>query len=712
MKERSRDLASNKKGPAEEGEGEFHLTGAVLEKIITPSYLEFISGAAGFNFAVIDEPPPGLPDYVMGFTNPTTKVIYIVRKNVEGIIKHLSKQEGGMDKGLQILKGLLVHEGGHHAPEVKALENKLKSIIGEEKEGGLVPSEFTSYFSDPKDGKDIKKLYWQAFWFDVCNGGLDVWLEAFQSRGRLSGSFGNDLLALNQDSITGREGLTSLPPHHQLTQWFVGEEVYFKGRAKSTVPHRRARELDEVAVKNLSPEVFKAVQKLRHDGVFSEMTNTGAFESWTAMPADEDRAIARKFQAMADHYVKAWMKLLVNYFLEKKKEFAEQAKRENLHEEQKFEGEKRILRKVLDETQQMGQAAYASSTPSPEEAEQIKKIFDQIAAGPLPGESTKPAEASKPSALDQHLAEIDRRMNELESKRISELADRFKVSPEAVSKVERIENTYASAIEQLATDIAESFISQRRIKTEHQVSEGEEMFGMQDILYEERKAGIEESRLFQRNYQASEFLSTEVEHLIDTSGSMQSGRRLEYAQTVAIVITRAFERVKAILEGENLLRPEGEEPLRTGFVLFTGHPERIKKLDELNIPQTLAQMVEQTGKHSGGTDDAAAIAALESEFKIRQDNVLKFMIIYSDAEGNAPAVQNMMNMLEQDQGIIVIVVAMGAHPQNVANTYGSAARAKGATNIFIIQGDDVNANLPLLSNYLKTKVKEAAERLS
>ncbi|MEK7540405.1 MAG: vWA domain-containing protein [Patescibacteria group bacterium] len=721
MKEVRFDRAATPKGPptppVKFTEPEIEFSARELEQIMDPAYLELISGASGFSYQIIDEPPPNVPQHVLGFTDMRRKRIFLVRQNAARLLLEL-KASGTPEKGAQKLRGFLVHEGGHHAPEVLALDQKLRVILGKSE---LEPNALQEYFNDPADRKpddpqdkgETRALFWKAFWYDNCNGSLDVWLESFQARGQFDYSLGEDLFTLHELSVTGRDFLRGMPLHHQLTQVLVGEEVYLKGRGKKKVREQRVQELDQFAHENLDPEVAKALTRLRKDGVMGAMGDRTSFEYWGAnSPQQKERCINKKFQAVVEHIYPAWRKLLLLEFERRKEAFrqmAKEAKRTFTDPELKQIYHK-ILKELLDKTQEMGKDAYASETPGEGDPQKMEEIFKKIQASSRGKEPNAPP--PPPSALDKAKAAISRGLEDVDAKKIVDLADRFGVSEASLRKLQDIERKYAGEIERLATDIADSFLNQRRARIRYQMLEGMTTPGMEGIEYAEAQRGNLDVRTHQITEQAAEFLQTEVEHLFDTSGSMSAHNRLEYAQIVSVILTRAFEKVKAILEGEGLLRPQEEDPLRSGYVLFTTAPERIKKLDEPSKPGTLAQMIEQTGKHSGGTDDAAAIKALETQFKLREPNVLKFMIIYSDGEGNAGAVQNIMEAIEKDKSIIVVIVAMGANPGNVATTYETTVRSKGGQNIKIVQGDDVKANLPELTNFFKKVIREASERLS
>lgn len=681
-----------------------------LTAIIHPSYLETISGSTGFSYYVIEIPPPGLPDYVIGFTDQKSKKIFLVRKNIAAMYAHMLR-EGTQDQAKQKIEGLLIHEGGHHAPEVKALEKLIKEVLGKPE---LEPQELQEFFNDPSDQNKTRELFWKAFWFDLGNASLDIWLEAYQARGEFAESFGKSLMVLNDASVKGRDFLTKIPLHHQLAQWLVGEEGYYKkDQRRGKTASRLKDELEEVDERLLSPEVSRAVRKLREAGVHRALVNTNAFTYWGSdTPEVKARAINQKFQCVVDHICPIWRKLLLVEFERRKAEFKESVKTEKppLTIEEMQAAFHKILKILLDETQEAGQKAFASGTPSQEEQQGIQKIFEKIIQKGGSGKGDTPSQPSpQPSALDKARQEINAAFEESERKRIAELAGRHEVSEASQSRLEEIRREYHAEIAWLTKELAKIFINQRRTKMKYQVIEGPIRPGMEGIDIAETLAGNPEPKTRQKVEKTTQFLETEIEHLFDTSGSMQ-GERLKYSQIVSVIITTAFENVKKLLNAQGLLRQERnkrENPLRTGFVLFTTAPERIKKLDEPTKPNALAQMIEQTGRHSGGTDDAAAIQALNTDFKLRRGNTLKFMAVYSDGEGNPQAVQNILSTIEKDNSITVLVVAMGTQVEHVLQTYESPARAKGATNVFVVQGDDIRGNVHKLGTYLVKRAQEA-----
>lgn len=680
-----------------------------IEDIVDPTFLQNLSRASGgFYFVLIDpeQLPPGLQTQ-LGYTNRRTGGIYLLR---EAAVRLLQEPDGERS-----IRGFFAHEAGHHAPEVVRMQDKLVDVLGKQ---DMEPHELHEYFEMDEQMKELmlediptRQLFWRAVNGDAWNGAADVWLEEFMGRDPFLG-VRNDYRHLYR-RILGRDAafLQSMPFHHQLTQWLVGEERYYRASERMSRSKRNTM-LQAKAEELLSPTVAKAVRELREKGAIEVLMDNKPWESWSATDKDYDRAIDQKFIAVTEYLFPQWKQLLLKQFEASVKEAVasvEQEEQRKLTKDEKKQVEFRVLRQLLHETIRRGNGAYASQTPDPQQEDKKNVKIDQI--GPRPSKSADKITPALPSARDEMERGMRDRMAEYHRTRIEDLADRFGVDREDIERQQRIEKEYAQEIEDLANDIAESFLSQRRAETDRHHYEGELEPGMEPFVVAEAERGNLDIAAYQQLVQAIEFMQTEVEMLLDSSGSMQNNR-LEMGWVLCVIIQRAFERVKAMIEDEQLLRPEEEDPLRVGYVLFADAPSRIKKLDEPITEKSLAQMMHQTRTYTGGTDDAGAITALTTEFKAREGRVLKFLIIVSDGEGNAAAVQNIMNTLEKDDDILVIVVGMGAKAQNVIDTFSTKARSAGTKNIFPVTGNDVRANVHTLGKYLCDKVRAKAEQMA
>ncbi len=680
-----------------------------LEDIIDATFLQDLSeSSGGFYFVLIDksELPPGVQTQI-GFTNRRTGGIYLLRDAAA----HLLQQLNGKEK----IRGFFAHEAGHHAPWVVKLEKKLIDVLGKQE---LEPHELQEYFGLDEQLKELmlediptRQLFWRAANGDAWNGTLDVWLEEFMGREPFLGVRDDYKHLYGMEKGRDAEFLQSMPLHHQLTQWLVGEERYYRASERMTRSQRNAM-LQAKADQLLSPAVAAAVRQLREQGAITVVMDNKPWVSWATTERDHEYAIDQKFTAATEYIFPQWKQLLLRQFEATSEETiaeVEAQEQRPLTTEEKKKVAFRVLRKLLHETIARGNAAYASAAPDSGNEEKKNVKMNEIGSRRTPpsDKNTPPP----PSAREQMERNMRDQMAEHRRLRIADLADRFGVDQSDIERQQRIEKEYAQEIEDLANDIADAFLSQRRQEKDLHHFEGDLTPGMEPFVVAEAQRGNMDIAAYEQLVQAIEFMQTEVEMLLDSSGSMQNNR-LEMGWVLCVIIQRAFERVKGMIEDEQLLRPEEEDPLRVGYAGFADVPFRIKKLDEVMTEKSLAQMIHQTRTNSGGTDDATAIKALTTEFKSREGRVLKFLIIVSDGEGNPDAVQNIMSALEKDGDILVIVVGMGAKAENVIATYANKARTAGSKNILPVVGDDVRKNVQIIGKYLRDKVRAKAEEMA
>lgn len=675
------------------------LTEADLSQLMSPDFLSALNLASGYErneqgflFQLIDEPPPGIPEWCIGFTDMRTKVIYIVKPTA----LHLIQKER---LGKAAVKGLLRHEGGHHAPEVLKLDRKLRNTLGQKE---LEPPELQDYFTDATParvghddttiGNIRRAAYWRAVMSDIFNGALDVWLEQYGTRGEFTTEARHDLLALHTSSEQGRpkELFEQIPLHHQLTQWLVGEEQYL-GIGVAQTREARKRLLQQTAVALLDPRVANAVRSLRDKHALHTLMNTEIHANWAATERDFDAAIEKKYTAVIQYIYEAWKKLFVEAF-------RQEVEKENKKEDKT--AEKEILDKLLRVTTELGQKAFGSQTPADADEHDKEKKITSILKGEQPTQSNEvqPPEATLTPDSGQALRQEN--LTGMEKKTIEDLAGRFNVSPESIRESQRIENEFALEIHHFATVLAEILIDERMPKIESGHREGMLKPGLEHVIIGARKTGERDLQIFNQTVISPEQTEADVELLFDTSGSMKTGKRLQLAQTMGVVVTRGFQQANEILSAQQFVDPSRGEVLRIGSVAFADNPKRIKKLTESITAQTVPQMIEQTNTFTGGTDDAAAVEALSTQFRRNENRVLKFLVIASDGEGNVGSLRQVLQSIEQHNDMTVIIVGMGSNADSVSASYETEARSRGATNIFVLKGTDVRGNVKKLSDYL------------
>lgn len=694
-----------------------------LEEIFNPEFLRILTEASGgFTYTLIsaqDAPRYGVSPHTIGFTDMNTRRIYLVKEHALHFLqdKKIGKRQ---------IRGFLLHEGGHHTPPVLVLDKRLRQDLGKQ---DLEPSELQDFFSDPDDHGKTRELYWRAVMSDCFNGVLDAWLEEYMARPPYD-SIAEDFNSLYEQSQQGRskelflgatvdtpEGPVQTPPmplHHQLTQRLVGEERYFKRREVDRLVERKSpkfqKELQQNAQDLLDPRVASTVEQLRKDNAFNVLMDRSRFIDPFATDKQIENFQEQKYRAAIDFFYRSWRALLLEEFERRKQYAADEAAANNeTHtKEEWLQIHHKILKELLGQTEQLGQS-FGIITPGKGDKKELEKIFKGIAGSAGGGRGKGEAPPSPTiSDLDRMRREIQSKFDEMKRKEIKDLADRFGVSEASLRKLRDLESRHANDILRLTEALAEVFINQRLPKTIYEQTEGMITPGLEHVLVGGAMRGDHDLRVRQDIIESPEFMQTEVEFMADTSGSMQN-QRLELAEAMFVIVTRAFENVKERLSSQNLLRPQEEDPLRVGYAGFSDKPYRVKKLSEPTIKdRTLAQMIEQYGKVSGGTDDAASLEALKGEFQKNVERVLKFLVVASDGEGNPDGVQKLLKEIEEDNSIIMIVVAMGTDHSAVASTYESAARRAGSSNIFVITGEEVTHSVNTLCDYLVKQIRRKA----
>lgn len=701
-----------------------------LQEILDPDFLQIITHARDkegyrsyFHYELIDEPPPGVPAHVMGFTDMNTGSIYLVKRYVLEFLKKKGIDKSDEKKGRSALRGFFRHEGGHHSPEVTQLQDALTEDAGKREDE---PPELIEFFDEEGDDGKRRKAYWQAVMSDIYNASFDVWLEEYTVRGTYLYAQ-HDFRNLYEDCCTtGRpkEMFDRLPLHHQLSQWLVGEDRYYKAfeHAEMT-PEERVEASMKLAKERLHPDVVKALEKLHGSRAIEALRSPAKF-SRTAPRQVQAAGTREKFKAVKDHIYKEWRDLLVKEYEKQLEELEKQLKKgkRKLSDEQMGKVKRNIIDQLLGNTDKMGKEAWGSLTPSEGEMKKIKEALDRIRKAGA-GKGTEKAgpkpEPSEQSERDRQREAITKAKRRRKKNEMTEMANRFGVDEKSIRFVEDTVREFQNEIDDLATALKNIFEDQWRVEWEKQLR-----IGMVEPLRITEKvihvlSGVPDSKTQTMPGQKPDFMETEIEFMFDVSGSMGGNRRLELSQKMGIIVARAFEAVKMILlgqeEGQRWLAEEankGRDPLRIGYSCFTSEAYRIKKPDEPNTKESLAQMVWNTDRISGGTDIEEAMSALMNAFEKVPDNVKRFMVFASDGEDSAEATQAMLRKIEKDKEMIVIILAMGANPGDVAATFKTQARAAGASTIKVIEGTNIPRAVDDLIRYVVGYLSHHAKKLS
>jgi len=648
------------------------LTVQGIKDIVSPDYLKAVSRASGkFSFVIDNRLGPGDP---MGMTNMETRRISLNPHKIGG-------------RSREALEGLLSHEAGHHAPEVKRLDDRMVADLGRE---DIISEELAE---NPQDKANILR----ALNSHLCNAELDCWDESFMGRGqhhRQRQAFE----ALHRD-VGERDDLTALPLPEQLCQVLVGEDRYPPG-----VPDRERAERIKGMV---DPEVFRVYQSLKRGGAIETLNDNRAFANYFATDIVKDRVIDRKFLAHQQAFLPAWLELyqveLEKREEQKKQQGDGQGEGSELTPEQIAE----LIKQLSDELEKLGQQ-YKSQTPAPGEGEEAKGIITKIGKGKEAGSEGK---FGKGKPRDDLTREAEQMLREFDKDRRKGMAENMGIRIESIRMWENIKQERQQEINDAAAVIADVFLEDRKKKMIYGMREGEITPGLEVEYVSAVFSGDVSPKTHMKQKQHPDFLETEIEFIQDGSGSM-SGEPIRKCVELQIILAEAFKKVRETLAAEQLLDPEEEQPLRIGSTKFETHAERIKKLEEPMNDEMEMKLVDELTKGGGGTDEEEALETVYGELTLHQKNILKIMVILTDGEGNKEAVQRIMQQIEDDKEVVVAVVGLGSGAKSVISAYTAGLREGDESNIHAFEEEDPADMLPDLLEFLKQQVQARRRYMS
>ena len=293
-----------------------------LDEVIDPQYLKFLTKASGgFSFhsdrnLAIKSLTEGRiysgytemnPDKPGGriFFNPLLRV---------GI------PELGIEPWSDIqIEGFSAHEAGHHAEEVRELQDRLLAALANP---DLIPE---AYQGDP----NTEQRFLAGLHSHLNNGVADVWDESFMSR-RPYRMVEN---AIN--SLQGEKG--GIEDHHDLSRPEQLIQVLLKGRFHEDPKIMKAMKSGKVPDKllesnslvkgKISPETWDQYKRILSSGAMKALMDTKIFEVPSAnfaTPAQLEAGIDRKFNAWQDVFLPAYLDLVEEEIEQRKKQKQEE----------------------------------------------------------------------------------------------------------------------------------------------------------------------------------------------------------------------------------------------------------------------------------------------------------------------------------------------------------------------------------------------------
>ncbi len=667
-----------------------------LDDIVTTDYLKILSSASGgFSFY----PDPALAREFFetgtlkaGHTVIATKVIHYNPLLVEGL--HISATpENGLKEDFHIEpwtdsqgKGFSTHEVGHFTPWVLVLDHKMMEDMAADPD--IVPEAF-------RGSPDIQQRVLRSIQGNLINGELDIWLESYMGR-RPYFPVREDIDAMNHSLMKGGVG-----DHTHLTKPEQLVQILLKGRyangGEGFTP--------ENIIGLVDPDVSESYQRVIKRGGMRALMDRRDFENFFATPAQFDMSIERKFEAHRQLFLPEYLQLMEAEAKERKEE-----RQKPLTPQE----EKDLIEQLVKELEKAA-AKHHLGAPSEEEEQFERDIFDKIqkaleARRDIDG---KPIPMPLPQRPDKRgmdrLKELaDQLQREQDEARRRGLADSMQVKPESVLDWERIKQKYQHEIQATAAHFAEIFLEDRRKRIEYMKREGPVTPGLEFEDITARASGELDPDTKMQLIQNLEFLETEVEFIVDTSGSM-AGERLRAIVDLMVVLVEAWKIVKQDLEDEQLTVGD-EEPLRIGATKFAASPKRITKLEDPLNDHKEIQIVDQCLYGGGGTDETGAITVVYQGMKLGKPNVIKIIAVFTDGDGNREGLHPIIQQVEEDDLVIFLVVGIDndiAVAQAIADSYLAPLRkGKGQTNVFAIAADTLTMVMPGVLEFLKEQVEK------
>lgn len=662
-----------------------------FEDVISSEHLRMIAmSSGGFRFApdqrlaeknLRELAQTGTLRLNLGRTDLATRTIYY-----NPLILNGSPDLGVKPMPPAQLRGFAYHESGHHAPEVVAFRNLLRSHLTNIKEEDMPEA----YRKTPA----AATRFLAALDRHLHNSLTDIWLESYLSR-RPYYPIGSDIA----EPYTASQ----LPPTYQIHS--KPEQLM-----QTILRHRYVP--DNALDQKVDPEVFAAFGRILESGALAAVMDRTTHENYFAKDGDREAAIRRKFEAYRQVFLPEYLKL-VEEELEERKQQRQAAKQKPGQQDQPQPGqttpadsavpptaeeETEIANQLLKELEAAG---HQTQTLSEEEENAINQLFAQLEQ--QFGQTPKP-QSSTPRQLspEEQIAQLAAMM--LEARRQNQmrgLADAMQVREQSVAAWQQIKEQYRQEIESTAAAMAEVFLDDRRKRLEFFRREGEIVPGLEYETVAALISGDLDPATKLREVQNPEFLETEIEFIVDTSGSM-GGENIRKSIELMVIAVEAFKRVREDMADENLLIEE-EQPFRVGVTKFTTIPQRVTKLDEPLSDKKELEIIERSSMVGGGTSETETIRETYRELSLRQGNIIKIVIVLSDGHGDKDGVAPLMRQIEEDDEVIFLAIGLGQDATEVVKTYLEplADRDK---NVFGHEAQDPAAALPYVTEFLKREV--------
>ena len=290
---------------------------------------------------------------------------------------------------------------------------------------------------------------------------------------------------------------------------------------------------------------------------------------------------------------------------------------------------------------------------------------------------------------------------------------KYGVPPEVVAEYFEIRDRRAGVIEQLTEELTEPFRDNRRSIIRHNKREGNWTPGLEGETVGEMMSGNLEPETMMKQDENPDFAKTEVEFVVDTSGSMGGGP-LRACREMQVVAMESLEGVRDRLAGEDLLRPKQEIPLKMGSCMLDSEYHPIHNKDEDLDEHAKIHIVHILSTAGGGTDVHHTTEKKYQEFNTGDPNTIKIMVLMSDHFTEATTMAKLVEQIRRDNTIIFLALGFGSDAESIAKIYGDAAAEAGATNVFAkaFPENEIESATPWVARFLVDQVTPRVEQMT
>jgi len=622
-------------------------------------------------------------------------------------------------KQIEIQKGGLLHEAGHHLGLVKILEKFLleadtqERILGDLSLGEATKEEIRGAIE--RSLKEIEQIAERVnlgpyvgnliFLKDLHNLVLDIWLEAYEQNypeKELAIEAKKALEAINQELFPGlpescqnellasqfKKALLFKKMRPDLKEWGEsGYDLWFKEGL-------------------FSKEVQESLKRIKDEKIFETLVETEGLKE-ILMPKErinwiKKEKLQKAYFGIRKEYIKLLMKDLEKLVQEKAKTLTPpgegpigpgkgkpepgEVKPINF-DDLPPEIQEEIINQILDqlEEEEVGTEPVAEEEGREGERRNILRLSREVINREIrrrrnEKERKKPEEGKeekkKPSEKEKE-SELARKFYERQIHEASEMerADLLGLTLEQL----RIFEERKRELEPQISYLANTLIELLKNKMEPELKTHQPMGHLMPGKLPEYLRGVKEGKepkVFQYFKLKGVIPAIDLLFLVDHSGSMGILDKNKKAADCVLLFAEAFLRAERELDKILSSSRKKREYLREGLITFSDQAILRKPLDTRLDEKTIAQLYFTAENISGGgTADAEALRNLINYLRTEETKhkgrykILKIVIIITDGQGEREKVKDVLETARNLPNTLFIAVGAGSDTEDVLDTW-------------------------------------------